>query len=147
MVAGAIGAATTIWHSLEDIEERLAKIDVKFKRFTYCRTRRHIVSHYNQIDVQVVWRPRYKPLRNPLKLVNAGSFGIPTVAFPETNYTREFDGYFLPAETVDKMIDGVKSLKNSESLYESYSEKLIEKTENYHIGKISKLYLGLANEY
>lgn len=142
-VAGMIGRITHIRHLQEDIKRGLAGIGVEFKIETQFEGRQAVVDFYKQIDIQAVWRPIHRPLKNPLKLVNAGSFGIPTVAFPEIGY-KEIEGYYLPAGTIAEMIDGIRRLKESESLYEFYSQKLMEKIENYHISKVSKLYLDLA---
>lgn len=141
-VAGVIGKPTAVQCPVSELRSKLAKIRVDFKMETKYPTRQHPIDFYKQIDVQVFWRPLHRWFKNPLKLVNAGSFGIPTVAFPEIGY-KEVSGYYMPANSVDELIAGVLLLKESEILYKHYTEKLIEKTEEYHINNVAKLYTNL----
>jgi len=82
-------------------------------------------------------------LKNPLKLSNAGSFGIPTVAFPEENFVAEFDKCFLPANTVDEVVDSVYQLKTDQSLYNAMVSMARERAECYHISKVAEYYRKL----
>jgi hypothetical protein len=129
--------------------------------FIYCHdydTRRDVCEFYKNIDIQIVWRDITNmngngkdwgkwvipELKNPLKLSNAGSFGIPTVAFPEINFEAEYKDAYLPATTLDELVDQIDRLKNSTWLYEEYAQKAEEKAEKYHVENIAKLYRGLV---
>lgn len=142
-VVGLIGNSITldVWPGLPDA---LKEIGLKFKYEGDYNNRQDVVNFYKTIDIQVVWRPFHRWLKNPLKIVNAGSFGIPTVAFPEVGY-KEMTEYYLAAESCHKAIKKIKLLKNKRH-YAKWPEKLIRKTEQYHIDNISKLYVKILEE-
>jgi len=116
---------------------------------TICRNPRKaykVVNFYKNIDIQIAYRPQTSEMDNfhtSLKLVNASSFGVPTVAYPEKSYVDEFGGCFLPAISEDELFTGIKRLKEEPSLYEDLSERAKERTEKYHIESIGKLYRQL----
>jgi hypothetical protein len=113
----------------------------------FYKKREDVVDFYKSIDIQIVWRPKVDPavefLKNPLKLSNAGSFGIPTVAYPEKSFVSEYPNGFVPAMCVDELVDRVKALVNNKMLYKTYSQAAEEVSSNYHISEIAKLYQGL----
>ncbi len=111
------------------------------------RKRYQVINFYKKIDIQIAYRPQVSEMdnfRTSLKLVNASSFGVPTVAYPEKSYVEEFGGCFLPAFSEDDLFINIKRLKEEFSLYEDLSEKAKERTEKYHIGNIGKLYQQLS---
>ena len=95
-----------------------------------------------KIDVQLVWRPYHKTLSNPLKLVNASSFGIPTIALDEDAF-KEMEGCYLPTDTLYGFLGHLDALRTQPGLYDEYSKRCIAKSEDYHIDTISKLYKNL----
>lgn len=117
-----------------------------FKKFLHVYpTRERVVNFYSDVDIQVTYRkntPNPK-LRNPLKLENAGSFGIPTVAYPEEDYVDEWDGFFIPATDSDEILHSLWELKNNYDYYKEWSKKVIGKAEEYHIEHIAELYKNL----
>jgi hypothetical protein len=146
-VAGIIGNKASFQYDLDDLRVRLEKIGIELKTFIkwQFKDRQEVVDAFKQIDVQLVWRPNSDGvLRNPLKLTNACSFGIPTVAYPEENFIQEFKGNFIPAGSISDLVNSVYKLKSSDKFYEEYAEAGIEKAEEYHIDNISKLYLKLC---
>lgn len=138
---GYIGSFEKFGHDWDDINERCEKLGIKAIFQELYTNREDVCAFYKTIDVQLDWRTR-KEMVNTLKLMNAGSFGIPTIAFPNSAY-QEIDGYYLKAETIDKMFDQLSELISSPELYKDYSDKLIDKTEQYHIENIAKLYRKL----
>jgi hypothetical protein len=116
------------------------------------RTREDVVDAYLKIDIQVIWRgeptvspwglrtawrPPERPLKNALKIINAASFGIPTVAIPEIGY-EEMEGYYSHARTVAEL------LKVIALWAEGYDEqRLIDKAEEYHIENVAERYAEL----
>lgn len=104
-------------------------------RFT-ARTRMDVVKAYQQIDVQVIWRGINRPLKNALKIINAASFGIPTVALPEVGY-EEMEGYYWPVKTEEELRAAVEELSRGWD-----EQRLIGKAESYHIDHIAKWYRG-----
>lgn len=145
-VAGIVGNRMSFQYDIKDMKKRLEEIGVELRLFIKWQfgSREEVVEAYKQMDVQLIWRPRSDGvLKNPLKITNANSFGIPTVAYPETNFVEEYNGYYMDARSIDYMIMAVKQLKENKTLYDSYAKKCLEKAEEYHIDTISKLYLRL----
>jgi len=110
--------------------------------------RLNVADFYLSLDVQVVYRPQAKykllaPFANPNKMGNSASMGIPTVAYPEKSYVREFEGCFLPANNIDEMIEWLRKLKDDPILYEDVAKKNLERAEFYHIENVAKMYLAL----
>lgn len=159
---GIIGSKTTFKYSISDIREKVGALGLKliynkeyWKHYgdrgdwTEDHRRMQVVDFYKQIDIQIVWRPddtfseEQKPLKNPNKLVNASSFGIPTIAYPEEGFDKEWDQYYLKAETMATMLSWIKQLKDNSQLYNRYSSEIKNKAKAYHKDKIIQLYLQL----
>lgn len=132
--------------TIADITERFTGIGLDFKFVTEYSTRQDVIDFYDSIDIQVTYRRRKQKqiskLNNPLKIANAGSFGIPTVAYPEV-VSREYNGGFIEVESINDMIAQCKKLKDDKTFYEDISGKALEKSERYHISKIAPLYMEL----
>lgn len=138
---GIIGIDSSFMYDFNEIEERLKKIGMKlFKGFEY-KNREDVCNLYKQIDIQITWRTLNMPLKNPLKLYNAASFGIPTVGYQEDCY-KEMEGYYIPVKTIDELIEKVDKLKEV-CYYTEYANKIAEKAEFWHIDNIAKLYKQL----
>lgn len=104
-----------------------------------------VVDFYKNVDIQVVWRPKmmYSYLKNPNKIINAGSFGIPTVAYPEEDWKYN-KGQYIEADTIDKMIGECKRLKDDPFYYDKCSEEVLSYSEINHIEHIANLYKSLC---
>jgi len=126
----------------EGFEKELEKRGVKLLFYSRFFSRQDIIDFYMKIDVQVIWRPYKKILSNPLKMVNASSFGIPTIALDEKAF-KEFDGAYIPVHSMEAFMAHLEGLKESPSLYRHYSKKCLERSENYHIEKIGQLFKDL----
>lgn len=127
--------------------EALGKIGMSFVRFPVTKetTRQEIIDFYRQkIDVQLVFRlPRFVPgmppeMKNPLKVINAASFGIPTVGYPELSY-EEFP-VLLKAFDIDGVVAACQRLKITAPWYR---DDLIGRSSTYHIDQIVRLYKEL----
>jgi len=145
LAVGTVGSRASLNCPLEDLEARLKKIGIRLLRRDMGRHREQVLSAYRAMDVQIVFRANLpdREICDALKLSNAGSFGIPTVAYPELAYAEEYDGAFLPANTVEELVDGVGRLASSDSLYREYAEKAIERSEAFHIDNLVKRYQAL----
>ena len=128
----------------EDIKEQFAEVGLDFKYNKKYKTRLDVIDFYKSIDIQIMNKYiRHKAiinLKNPLKLANAGSFGIPTVAYPENNFIKEFGGCFIEARTISEMVQHCKDLKEDKTLYQDISGKVFLRAQDYHIDKIAPLY-------
>jgi len=145
---GCIGGPNSFQFSKEEITKRFADLGLEYIHFKDYENRKDVIEFYRKIDIQVVWRQwlNFPELNNPLKLANACSFGIPTVAYPEVSYVAEFDGYFIPVETIDDLVMQVKKLVDEPEYYDIMSKKGLEIAENYHIEKMAQYYLDLRDK-
>ena len=131
----------------DNIKELFAEEGFDCKIVTNYRNREHVVNFYKSIDIQVIRQRkrniRQSRLKNPLKITNAGSFGVPTVAFPEPHSVAEFKGCFIEVHSISEMLASCVMLRDSKGCYDDMSGKALERAENYHISKIAELYLQL----
>lgn len=153
---GIIGSKNSFQYPVEKLQKELSDIglDLLYEEDfwnTYAKNdnpRKAVCDFYKKIDIQVVWRPkpwspRFDVYRNPLKIENASSFGIPTVAYPEPSYVREWDREFAHAESIPQLISLIRMLKEYPEVYKNMSKRALGKAELYHIDTIKKLYLAL----
>lgn len=158
---GIIGSLTSFMYPLADTRERLKKIGLDLiyntdywkvygdeDGMSEDKRRMKVVDFYKSIDIQICWRPkafsaRYRPLKNPNKLVNAASFGIPTVAYPEECFLRGWVSDFVDAYSISNLVEQVNTLKEKKVVYQAYSERALEHAKDYHYLKIKQLYLNL----
>lgn len=138
---GIIGALSTFRYPIDEISKRLEKIGLKLITNSDFKTRIDVVNFYKKIDIQIVWDTRRRLLKNPLKIINAASFGIPTVGYPHKGY-KEVEGYYIKASTIDQLIEEVEKLKDEEN-YKTASKNLLQMAEKYHISKIAEMYKKL----
>lgn len=139
---GIVGSRQTVEMMPEDLKRKLRDIGLDFVSYYEFKTRRDIINFYKGLDIQIIWRPRRVSLSNPLKILNAASFGIPTVLLREKS-VKEMGDCCLPVDTIDELVEKVKLLVSSPELYAEYSKKCIEKSEEYHISKIAEMYKKL----
>lgn len=137
-VAGVVGGCGAIQCDVEDLKERLARMGIEFRWQQRFGTREEVVDFYCDLDVQITWRLQDRPLKNPLKIVNAASFGIPTVCHPEMSF-QEMEDYYTPVKTLDELQEVVRALQQNGW----DAERLISKAEEYHIDNVAPLYKGL----
>ena len=140
---GIIGTAGAFPYLPGELKNRLADVGMKLFEFSKFDVRTDIVKFYQSIDLQLVWRPYRKRLGNPLKLVNASSVGVPTIALQEEYFDREFGGLYFPVHTLEELLSTIGGLKANPDVYEDYSHRLLIKSEEYHIENVAKLYRAL----
>ncbi len=139
---GYLGGHNDLFYFPQPLLWELARRKMDFVFNTTFSTRQEVVDFYKTIDIQITWRPYKMRLRNPLKLVNAASFGIPTIALDEKNFQMELEGCYLPVHNFEEFLVQLDYLKNP-SVYAEYSQKCLQKAEEYHIDNIAKLYRNL----
>lgn len=146
-VVGYIGDARALDAVAPALGELLASHGLTFVTEYRARTREAVVAFYQAIDLQLAWRvplpPRIQQLKPSLKLANAGSFGIPSVARPEPAFVDEFKGSFLPAESVEEVVSELVRLRDHPLLYAELAGRGLERAEAYHLSKILPLYRDL----
>ncbi len=149
-VVGLIGGNRSYELDRSKLPDAFKQIGMEYIECIKPTNRQAVVDFYKKIDIQIAFRPNRSlskeigKLGTSLKIANGGSFGIPTVTFPEPTYVDEFSGCFLTAYSEGELIKEVKRLKNDPVLYNELSEQLKSKTEKYHIEHIIKLYKQLS---
>ena len=145
---GVIGNQKGFDYDIQETSKQFREIGFEFKYCGNYKNRFDVINFYQTIDIQINWRPHvtgaHAKLHNPLKLANAASFGIPTVSYTEENYVEEFGGYFVEAEEIDEIFLRTKMLQDFPLIYETYSDLLLKKSEEYHIENVANLYRGLT---
>lgn len=141
-VAGYIGNPSPWADTLyKNVAECLKEFEFK-TCFDY-KTREDAVDFYRQLDVFVIgdFAPDININKVPTKIINAASFGIPTVAPPLMGYA-ELEGCYLPVHNMDELVEKVNELKNP-VFYKKMSNLVLHMAEPYHIENIAKLYRSL----
>ncbi len=135
-----------------DVEELQAQLEAHGFKFLQLdtglasTTLSDILNFYKSIDINLLFRkPYYLPshppeMRSCLKLTNAGSFGIPTIAYPELLLQKEAPGMYLPAKTIPEIVNLCKLLQEDTKLYEDWQDRSIAFSKPYHIDNIIKNY-------
>ena len=141
-VVGYIGGERQLQYNYKKLEFDLSKVGLDFKFKTIFNTRKEVVDFLNSIDINIAFRLRIRgrQLRGALKLANAGSFGIPSVAYPEIGYEAEFKDCYLKATTEKDLISGCKRLMEDTELYDDIAKRALVRSGEYHISKIAPLY-------
>ncbi len=125
-----------------DLKTKLQERGLELVEFSQFFERQDIIDFYKSIDIQIVWRPYSKKLANPLKIVNAASFGIPTIALDEI-YFKDMGNCYIGVRNLDHFFVELDRLVSSPLVYEAYSKLCLQKSEPYHIQNIAKLYKDL----
>jgi len=136
-VAGVCGGKGAIQCDVGELERLLAKLGLEWRWYQDYQGPQDITTFYQSIDVQIVWRTMQRPLKDPEKIVNAMSLGVPTIAYPEPAY-KEVEGYYWPVTTFEELATAVEELRQG---YDA--QRLIDKAEEYHIDNVAKLYRQL----
>lgn len=147
IIGGMTGKAIPPTYAIfNPIKEALSQAGIEFKEWFTYETRDDASKFYEQSDFQVVWYSgipedigRY--YKYPGKIINAASFGVPTIAQKIEGH-QEMEGFYIPAQTYDDIVREAIKLQD-EDYYEEWSKKLIKKAEEYHISEIAKLYTNL----
>lgn len=141
---GATGSYQA-WDYIPDvIKEGLKKRNIKLELHTNFYPRMSVSRFHESIDIHLQWRPWLNRLLScPLKITNAASFGVPTIALDEPSY-KEVEGCYLPVTTPEEWLEALDLLISSPLLYEAMTDKCLATSERYHIDNIAKLYEALT---
>jgi hypothetical protein len=129
----------------DEIGEIIKEIGMEWITCFDYKTREDACAFYKKIDLLIIGakpeifdEPIYK---TPTKIINAASFGVPSIAYPTIGYS-EFEGYYVHARDLNEIAREVKKFKDPE-YYKEFSEKIREKSEEWHISNVAKKYLCL----
>jgi len=138
---GFVATRSGFTPEVPEIKRRMAKIGLEFDPRFHYKDREEVVEYYKTIDLQMVWAYGDRVIKNPLKLINAASFGIPTVAKQIKAY-EEFEGFYVPVHTMEELYTEIEKFKNVD-YYNEWSNKVFNEAEKYHIDNIAKMYKQL----
>lgn len=140
---GTTGSGAALEHIPQEIKDGLKKRGIKLE---YCDTfypRMSVSRFHESLDVHIHWRPYAKRrLSCPFKIINAASFGVPTIALDEPSF-KEVAGTYCPVNTSKEWLDQLDLLIANPDIYNDFAKKCIEISETYHIENIAKLYEAL----
>lgn len=140
---GIIGTEFAFQQVPNEIKEGLAKRNMQYLEYSTFYPRQSVVDWYRQIDLCLVWRPYQKHLSNPFKIVNAGSFGVPSICLDEPAF-KEVEGCYMPVNSLEEFFKTLDEVRTMPEMYQHYADKCLEKMEEYHIENIAKKYQALC---
>ena len=149
LTVGCCGGDAAIQWPHDRVKTRLAGMGLEWIFCNELHRRERVVEFYKKIDIQIVYRPTHHRGSemmvhgNPTKLHNAGSFGIPTVAYPEPAFIAEWGNECLYADGMGGILNLVRKLKDDTVLYSEMSDRAKVKAEEYHIDNLIPLYKSL----
>jgi len=144
LVGGAIGHSKYAHDLYGEIKDALSGSSIDFVSILTYQTRQDMLDFFKKIDFLVAWNiDIYKnyPHSHPTKIINAASFGIPTLTQPIAGY-KEFAEFYIPIKNVNSLVREAVKLKDVD-YYQSWSDKVYGESERYHISKIAELYKQL----
>jgi hypothetical protein len=126
------------------LKEKLAEIGLHFMPLYHYSNREDIINYYKQIDIQIIGSFNHLdiPYYHQTKIVNAMSFGIPTIASRRLGY-RDVEGYYIPVNNIQELLAAAQNLKDPIQ-YNKWPKKIIAQSDKYHISEIAKLYQQLV---
>jgi hypothetical protein len=123
------------------VRVKLERAGFKFIGLFNFTNREEIVEFYKSIDIQVIGYFDFIkdcPYYHEKKILDAMSFGIPTIAGEKLGY-RDINDYYIHANNLDELIAEAIKLKGGWD-----AERLIKKAEEYHIKNIATKYENLS---
>ncbi len=146
ITGGIITNPSTIsYQAAEEMTRQLSKIGLELLTCFDWKTRSDVVDFYQKVDFQIVpmfgMYNDYDPFRHPTKMINAASYGIPSIATWKAGF-KEFEGFYIPVFDMKELVTEVEKLKDPD-YYQQLSQKIIPPTEPYHIENVAKLYRNL----
>jgi glycosyltransferase involved in cell wall biosynthesis len=130
----------------KEIGNRLSSIDLKFKTCFDFKTREDAVNFYRSIDLLIIGAWEFgdpNPHKIPTKIINAASFGIPTLAYPLGGY-KEIECDYVPIFNMDGILQEADKFRQDDKYYQQFGERIRLKAEAYHIEKIAKMFEALC---
>ena len=139
LVGGYIGRpspqATQMY---QEVGDALKKAGLDFITCFDYKMREDAIRFYQMIDFLVVgpWKDM-GPYKTPAKLINAASFGVPSIAYPLPGY-QEWEGNYFRANDLPEIIEIAKTLNGL------WTDNLTEAASSYHISRVADRYRALT---
>ncbi len=127
----------------DEIKEGLKKRGIKLELYSNFYPRMSVARFHESLDIHLHWRPFLnRKLSCPFKIINAASFGVPTIALDEPSF-KEVYGAYIGVKTPQEWLDALDELIVNPDTYDDMSNDCIRISEKYHISNIAKLYQQL----
>lgn len=140
---GTTGSAEA-WNYIPDvIKDGIKARGLKLELYSDFYPRTAVARFHESIDIHIHWRPFLKrALSCPFKIINAASFGVPTIALDEPSF-KEVSGCYIGVKTAQEWLAVLDQLIIDTDVYDRVSKICLQESEKYHISNIAKLYKEL----
>ncbi len=137
---GFTGSGEAFKYIPEVIKQGLKDRGIELAYHSNFYPRTSVARFHHSLDIHLQWRPWFnRKLSCPLKIVNAASFGIPSIVLDEPSF-KEVEGCYIGVKTPEEWLEKLDYLIENPDQYTAYSQIGLDKAERYHIDNISKLY-------
>jgi hypothetical protein len=142
---GITGTAAAFPQIPDVIRQGLKDRNIELVEYSTFYPRMSVARFHKSIDIHLQWRPYPKQLSCPLKITNAASFGVPTIALDiyEPSF-KEMEGAYIGVKSSEEWLEKLDYLIENPDQYAAYSQMGLDKSERYHIENIAKLYERLT---
>lgn len=148
---GFVGSRSSLSWPVRMVEEKLAAVGLEFfvlmLRLGRPMERHAVTEFYKHIDIQIFCRTRTRftqhRFKDSLKILNAGSYRIPTVGSPIHTGVGAMPGMMVVREDIDQIVAACAELRDNPEQYETVVNNVYPLTEAYHISHIAPMYLQL----
>ena len=135
------------WDYIPDvIKEGIKSRGLKLEMYSNFYPRMSVARFHESVDVFIHWRPFLeRKLSCPFKIINAASFGVPTIALDEPSF-KEVEESYIPVKTPEEWLSNLDDLIANPNFYDAMAQRCVDIAEKYHISNIAKLYEELDND-
>lgn len=137
---GITGSGKAFSQIPEEIKEGLKKRGIRLEYYDNFYPRMAVAKFHESMDIHMHWRrSKKRRLSCPFKIINAASFGVPTIALDEPSF-YEAKGAYIGVKTAQEWLECLDWLIANPDIYNQMAKDCIELSEKYHISEIAKLY-------
>ncbi len=146
---GVTGSPAAFGVIPDQIRQGLKDRNIQLVEWSHFYPRTSVAKFHERIDLHLQWRPWRKNLSSPLKIVNAASFGVPTIALitDEPSFEMEVPGCYIGVDTPEKWLTELDTLMSPDGTtsdrYNEIVKTCLETAEKYHIDNNIKLFQEL----
>lgn len=148
-IVGVTGSPSAFQFIPDEIRKGLAERNISLVEWSHFYPRTSVCKFHSKIDIQLIWRPQKKGLSSPLKITNAGSFGVPTIALTtEEPSFEEVAGCYIGVSTPEEWLSELDTLRADDGTttdrYKELAKTNLETMRKYHIDNNIKLFEQLT---
>jgi hypothetical protein len=133
----------------DHVNAAVRKMGLEMRYFTDFQDRQDVVDAYLQTDIQFQWcygmPEKLEYTKNPMRVINGLSFGIPMVSSPAPAYVAECAGSFVQAESIDLAMEAIDQLRRLEDCYGWCGQYGPALAEPYHLTHVAESFRRLSD--